>query len=390
MSGYPKKIVILGVTGSIGDNTLEVLRKHRSKFELLGVACDKSTAKLASICREFEVPHACVYDEKAYDSAIRNKQFPDTELQTGMVGLENLARLPEADVILVAVVGTLGLKPALAGISCGKDLALASKEILVMAGGFFTEAIKKSNVRLLPIDSEHNAIFQCLNGESHESIKNIILTASGGMFRDRPLETFSTITPEEATQHPNWAMGKKITVDSATMANKGLEIIEAHWLFRVPPENIKVMIHPTSIIHSLVEFIDGCILAQLSPPSMTFAIQHALFYPDRFPETQSSLDFSEAITLELKPPDTDRYPCLKLAYEALQVGGNAPNTYNAANEVGVYAFLSNRIKFNQIAAVIEKTLEKTQNKEPQSLEEVLETDLTARKTASNHIKTIAH
>lgn len=390
MSVYPKKIVILGATGSIGDSTLEVFRKHKDKFKLIGVACNRSTTKLAKICEEFEVPHACVYDESAYDQAVSKDDFPNTNLDVGMAGLENLASLPEADIVLVAVVGTLGLNPALAAVRNGKDLALASKEILVMAGKFFTEAVKKAKVRLLPIDSEHNAIFQCLNGESYSSIKNIILTASGGMFRKRPLDTFGSITPEEATQHPNWSMGRKITVDSATMANKGLEIIEAHWLFGLAPENIKVMIHPTSIIHSLVEFIDGCILAQLSPPSMTFAIQHALFYPDRFPETLPSLDFSETLNLELAPPETERYPCLELAYQALRAGGTASTTYNAANEVGVDAFLMNQISFDRIPIIIEKTLENTPNREPLSLAEVLDTDLIARHTATSLVQSHSH
>jgi len=307
-----------------------------------------------------------------------------------MEGLIQLASLDEVDIVLVAVVGTLGLKPALAAVEKGKDLALASKEILVMAGKFFTAAVKKAKVKLLPIDSEHNAIFQCLNGESYESIENIILTASGGIFRERALDTFDSITPEEATRHPNWSMGRKITVDSATMANKGLEIIEAHWLFGTRPENIKVMIHPTSIIHSLVEFVDGSILAQLSPPSMTFAIQHALLYPERCERTEPSLDFSEAINLDLSPPDMNRYPCLRLAYEALKTGSVGPAVYNASNEISVDAFLKNQIGFKQIAVIIEKTLEITKSREPQSLEEVLEIDLLARQNASHILKTLSN
>ncbi|MDA0348279.1 MAG: 1-deoxy-D-xylulose-5-phosphate reductoisomerase [Verrucomicrobia bacterium] len=390
MSLTPKKLVILGATGSIGDNTLAVLRKHKEKFQLVGVACDRSSKKLADICNEFEVPYAAIYDEKVHSTALAKNLFPSTQLEMGMEGLIKLASLDEADIVLVAVVGTLGLKPALAAVEKGKDLALASKEILVMAGKFFTEAVKKAKVKLLPIDSEHNAIFQCLNGESHQSIKNIILTASGGIFRDRPLDTFDSITPEEATRHPNWSMGRKITVDSATMANKGLEIIEAHWLFGTPAENIKVVIHPTSIIHSLVEFIDGSILAQLSPPSMTFAIQHALLYPERFEKTEPSLNFSEAINLDLSPPDMMRYPCLRLAYEALKVGGVGPAIYNAANEISVEAFLKNQIGFIQIPVIIEKTLEITQFREPHSLEEVLEIDLQARQNASQLIKSLSN
>lgn len=389
MSLTPKKLVILGATGSIGDNTLAVLRKHREKFQLVGVACDQSSSKLAKICEEFEVPHAVIFDERAHSTALSQNLFPNSQLETGMEGLIKLASLDEANTVLVAIVGTLGLKPALAAVEKGKDLALASKEILVLAGKFITEAVKKAKVKLLPIDSEHNAIFQCLNGESHESIKNIILTASGGIFRNRALNTFDSITPEEATLHPNWSMGKKITVDSATMANKGLEIIEAHWLFGTSPENIKVMIHPTSIIHSLVEFVDGSILAQLSPPSMTFAIQHALLYPERCDKTEPSLNFSEAINLDLSPPDMTRYPCLRLAYEALDMDGVGPAVYNAANEICVDAFLKNQIGFKQIPVIIEKTLEITQLREPHSLEEVLEIDLQARQNASQILQPLS-
>jgi 1-deoxy-D-xylulose-5-phosphate reductoisomerase len=254
-----------------------------------------------------------------------------------------------------------------------------------MAGKFFTEAVKEANVRLLPVDSEHNAIFQCLHGESKASLNRIILTASGGMFRNRDLETFDSITPEEATQHPNWDMGRKITVDSATMANKGLEVIEAHWLFDLPGNKIKVMIHPESIIHSLVEFVDGSILAQLSPPSMTFAIQHALLYPLRTQRTEPSLNFEERLNLDLSPPDLERYPCLRLAYESLESSGISPTTFNAANEIGVEAFLKKEIGFTSISKIIEKTLENTRNREPESLQEVIQADQEARILATRYL-----
>jgi 1-deoxy-D-xylulose-5-phosphate reductoisomerase len=390
MSSSKKKIVILGATGSIGDHTNMVLRKHPEKFELVGVACDQNHEKLAQICEEFNVPHAAIFNEKAYKSSLSSGGFSNTKLYSGMEGLMELVSLKEVDTVLVAVVGTLGLRPALKAIEQGKDLALASKEILVMAGKFFTQAVKKAKVRLLPVDSEHNAIFQCLHGESHRSIERIILTASGGMFRDRPLHTFDNITPAEAVQHPNWSMGKKITVDSATMANKGLEIIEAHWLFGLSGNKIKVMIHPSSIIHSLVEFVDGSILAQLSPPSMTFAIQHALLYPERCERTEASLNFDETLNLDLSPPDFMRYPCLKLAYDSLEAGGIAPTTYNAANEISVEAFLKNRIDFTMIPKIIEKTLEKTEIREPHTLEEVLDSDLEARKNATQLINTLSN
>ena len=343
MSDSAKRIVILGATGSIGDNTLNVVRQHRDKLKIVGVACNRSHEKLAAICEEFDVPSAAIYDEKAFAEAKQSGNFTDRELLCGMEGLEELSCKQSVDTVLVAVVGTLGLQPALSAVQHGKDLALASKEILVMAGKFFTEAVTKAGVRLLPVDSEHNAIFQCLHGESRSSLERIILTASGGTFRDRPLDTFDSITSEEAVQHPNWSMGKKITVDSATMANKGLEVIEAHWLFDLPGDQIKVMIHPGSIIHSLVEFIDGSILAQLSPPTMTFAIQHALLYPERSERTEPSLNFEEHLNLDLRPPDLERYPCLRLAYESLENGGIYPTAFNAANEIGVDAFLKRRL-----------------------------------------------
>ena len=385
MSQSFKKIVILGATGSIGDNTLNVVRKHRDKIQIVGVACNQSYEKLAAICEEFEVPNAAIYGEEAFSKAEKSGLFKNQKLHCGLEGLINISCIEEVDTVLVAVVGTLGLQPSLQAVQHGKDLALASKEILVMAGSFFTDAVKEANVKLLPVDSEHNAIFQCLHGESDSSLERIILTASGGMFRDRPLETFGAITPEEAIKHPNWSMGKKITVDSATMANKGLEVIEARWLFNLPSNKIKVMIHPESIIHSLVEFIDGSILAQLSPPSMTFAIQHALFYPQRSQRTEPTLNFQEQLNLNLSPPDFERYPCLRLAYESLQAGGIASTTFNAANEIGVEAFLKKEIGFTEISKIIEQTLESIQNREPHTLEEVMVADQEARSVARRHL-----
>lgn len=385
MSEALKKIVILGATGSIGENTLNVVRQHRDKIQIVGVACDRSYQKLAAICDEFDVQNAAIFNEEAFDEAEKSDRFHNKNLLCGLEGLVQLSCMEEVDTVLVAVVGTLGLQPALKAVQHGKDLALASKEILVMAGKFFTEAVKEAHVRLLPVDSEHNAIFQCLHGESTASLDRIILTASGGMFRDRDLKSFDSITPEEATQHPNWSMGRKITVDSATMANKGLEVIEAHWLFNLPGKKIKVMIHPESIIHSLVEFVDGSILAQLSPPSMTFAIQHALLYPLRTHRTEPSLDFEERINLDLSPPDLGRYPCLRLAYESLESSGISPTTFNAANEIGVDAFLKKEIGFTTISKIIEKTLEKTRNREPESLQEVIQADQEARSLATRYL-----
>lgn len=374
-----KRFVLLGATGSIGESTLKVLRKHSDRLELVGVACNSSHRKLSAICREFSVPHAAIFNESAFEEARKSGRFQSAQLHGGMEGLLRLAQLGEADLVLVAVVGTLGLKPALAAVRAGKDLALASKEILVMAGRFFTSVVAETGVKLLPVDSEHNAIFQCCNGASPRQIERLVLTGSGGMFRDRDMATFHTITPEEATRHPNWKMGRKITVDSSTMANKGLEVIEAHWLFGIPPHRIKVVIHRASIIHSMVEFVDGSILAQLCPPSMTFSIQNALLYPDRAAGTEPSLDFDRFMELNLEPPQLDRYPCLSLAYQTIEHGGILPAAFNAANEVAVDAFLQKRIGFTDIPKIIEKTLGRVKNYEPQSLEEVMKADCTARK-----------
>ena len=386
MKNGKKRFVLLGATGSIGENTLRVLRKHSDRLELVGVACNSSHRKLSAICREFNVPHAAIFQESAFEEARRSNRFNSTQLYGGMEGLVRLSQLGETDLVLVAVVGTLGLKPALAAIRAGKDLALASKEILVMAGQFFTSVVAETGVKLLPVDSEHNAIFQCSHNSSPRHMKRLVLTGSGGMFRDRDLATFHTITPEEATRHPNWNMGPKITVDSSTMANKGLEVIEAHWLFGIPPHRIKVVIHRASIIHSLVEFIDGSILAQLCPPSMTFSIQNALLYPDRAAGTEPSLDFDRFMELNLEPPQLERYPCLSLAYQTIEKGGVLPAVFNAANEVSVDAFLNKRIGFTDIPKIIEKTLGRVKNYEPQSLEEVLKADSTARKTSREIIE----
>jgi len=282
-------------------------------------------------------------------------------------------------------VGFAGLSPTLAALHAGKDVALANKEALVAGGKFVMEAAKASGSRILPTDSEHNAVFQCLGGGSADLVEKIILTASGGPFLDWPLEQMEQVTPKEALQHPNWSMGPKITVDSATMANKGLEVIEARWLFDLPPESIEVVIHPQSIVHSLVQFVDGSLVAQLSPPSMTFAIQHALLFPDRAPGVDETINFADPTSLDFKPPDLNRFPCLRLAREALVSGGIAPAVFNAANEVAVEAFLENRIGFSLISRTIEHTLDKMEPREPVDLEDVYATDAEARRVTSDHL-----
>lgn len=380
----PKKVVLLGATGSIGSSALRVLRTHPDRLQLVGVAAHSNYEELAAICHEFSVPHATLFNETAYKKARQAGCFPSlTQLNCGQDGLLAVSTLPAADLVLVALVGACGLKPTLAAIEAGKDIALANKELLVLGGAFVIEAAKRKKIRLLPTDSEHNAIFQCIEGHPQQFVDKLILTASGGQFRDLPMEQLAHVTPEEATQHPNWSMGPKITVDSATMANKGLELIEAHWLFDVSPEQLKVVIHPQSIIHSFVQFVDGSILSQLSPPSMTFAIQHCLLHPERAPGVDETINFDQAFQLDFTAPDFGRYPCLKLAYDAMCTGGAAPAIFNAANEVAVARFLATELTFLDIPLAIEHTLDKLSTTMPSDLESLFAIDAQAREIARN-------
>ncbi|MEO0509602.1 MAG: 1-deoxy-D-xylulose-5-phosphate reductoisomerase [Verrucomicrobiota bacterium] len=375
-----KNVVLLGATGSIGSNTLRVLRKHKDRLNLVGVAARSNYEALAEICREFQVKHAAITDESSYNSA-KNCFDDNVILRAGESALTELSTLAEADIVLVAVVGACGLRPALAAIEAGKDIALANKELLVLGGAHVIEAAARKGVRLLPTDSEHNAIFQCLQGHPQRHIEKLILTASGGQFRDTDVELLATVTPESATQHPNWSMGPKITVDSATMANKGLELIEAHWLFGLEPERLEVVIHPQSIVHSFVQFIDGSILSQLSPPSMTFAIQNCLLYPERASGVEATMDFGQAFSLDFRPPDFERYPCLQLAYESLRCGGAAPAIFNAANEIAVERFLKNAIGYLDIPKVIDHCLETIEHSSSPSLEQLFLIDANTRNLA---------
>jgi len=375
-------IILLGATGSIGGSTLRILRAHRDKLRLVGVAAHSSREELAAIVREFEVPHACLTDAGAADEAVRAGDFPDgCDLHSGEEGLVSIAEIPEADAVVVAVVGTAALRPTLAAIEKGRDIILASKEILVLGGSFVMEAARNKGVRLLPADSEHNAIFQCLEGEPPAHLEKLILTASGGRFRDRDPATLGGVTPEEATHHPNWSMGPKITVDSATMANKGLELIEAFWLFGLSPDRLEVVLHRQSIVHSFVQFVDGSILGQLSPPSMTFAIQHCLLYPERDRGVDETLDFTQAMQLDFSPVPEGRYPCLELAFDSLRAGAAAMAVFNAANEVAVADFLEKRIGFLEIPQVIERSLEQCGDSKVSSLMDLLDVDARARRVA---------
>lgn len=379
-----KRVVLLGATGSIGENALRVIAAHRDRLELTGIAARGNWRRLAAIAREFGVRHVGIFDDAAFAAARAEPAAfpPGTRLLGGLAGLNELAALPEADVVLVAVVGTTGLEPALAALAAGKDLALASKEILVLAGRFVLEAARRHGRRLLPVDSEHNAVFQCLEGHPHAGVRRIVLTASGGAFRDWPAERLADVKPADAIRHPNWAMGPKITVDSATLANKGLELIEAQCLFGLRPEQCDAVLHPQSIVHCLVEFTDGAMLAQLCPPSMTFPIQHALLHPERAPGVDTGLDLGRLLNLEFRPVDEVSFPMLRLAREVMRAGGVAPAAYNAANEVAVTEFLAGRLPFLAIPRVVEEVLSSIKNFEPSDLPSVLELDREARRLAA--------
>ncbi len=378
-----RRVVLLGATGSIGASALRVIASHRDRLELVGIAARSDWRRLAKIAREFSVPSVALFDESASAEARQNGAFPaGTRLLHGPAGVAELAALPAADVVLVAVVGIAGLEPAMAAIAAGKDLALASKEILVLAGKFVMAEVRRRGTRILPVDSEHSAVFQCIEGHPSSGVRRVILTASGGAFRDWPLERLQHASPADALKHPNWDMGPKITVDCATLANKGLELIEAQWLFGLRPDQCAAVIHPQSTVHCLVEFNDGAMLAQLSPSSMTFPIQHALLYPERAEGVEPPLDLSRLVTLEFKPVDEERYPMIRFARESMVAGGIAPAVFNAANEVAVEAFLRGRIPFLAIAKIVGHTLDRTVNFEPADLNAVLAADSEARRGAA--------
>ena len=380
-----KRIVLLGATGSIGESTLRVIAAQSDRLQLVGIAAHGRHERLAEIARQFDVRHVGLHDPAALAAARASTGFPvGTRFYGGPDGLGELAALPEADTVLIAVVGTAGLQPALAAIAARKTIALASKEILVLAGKFIMAAARESGSRLLPVDSEHNAAFQCLEGRKPSEVGRLVLTASGGPFRDWPLEKLAQVTPADALRHPNWAMGPKITVDSATLANKGLELIEAQWLFGLRAAQCQAVVHLQSIVHCLVEFTDGSMLAQLCPPSMTFPIQHALLHPDRAPAgTDAGLPLDKVLSLDFRPADETRYPCLRLAREAMATGGVAPAVFNAANEVAVAAVLQNRAPFLAIPRIIEHTLATVKLIEPGTLDQVLAVDAEARRVAQH-------
>ena len=379
-----KRVVLLGATGSIGDSTLKVANDIPERMEIVGLAANSNAAKLAAAANKTRAPAVCIVDERKID-VLKSKLEYEPKIFVGESGLCEIARLDGADMVLIAIVGTAGLHPALDAIETGKDLAVASKEILVMAGEAVTQAAQNRGVKILPVDSEHNAIFQCLDGRASE-VRRIILTASGGPFRETRASELGSVTMEQALKHPTWNMGPKITIDSATLFNKGLEMIEAHWLFGVGMDRVEVVIHPQSIVHSMVEFADGSTLAQMSYSNMCFPIQYAVTWPDRVPNTLPPLDFSTLSKLEFFPPRYDDFPALNLARRAGEVGGTLPAVMNAANEVAVAAFLSRQIRFPQIWQTVTKVMDRHSTVAHPDLDAILAADKWARAEAGNALK----
>ncbi len=375
-----KRVVILGATGSIGESALKVARDIPERMEIAGLAAKSNAQKLADAANEVRPESVCLVDETQID-VLRSALDYEPRILSGESGLLEIACLTNADMVLVAIVGTGGLRPALAAIKAGKDLAVASKEILVMAGEIVMREAHDKSVHVLPVDSEHNAIFQCLEGKQPADVRRIILTASGGPFRETPQSDFDSITPEQALKHPTWNMGPKITVDSATLFNKGLEMIEAHWLFGVEMDRVEVIVHPQSIVHSMVEFTDGSTLAQLSYSNMCFPIQYAVTWPDRVPNSLPPLDFSKVSKLEFATPRYDDFPALNLARRAGEIGGTLPAVMNAANEIAVAAFLDRKVRFPEIWGIVEQVMNQHTPVAHADLDAILGADQWARAQA---------
>ena len=382
-------ITILGSTGSVGGSTLDVIALHKDKFKVKALTANRNVQSMLQQCIRWDPEYAVMVNEDAaneLDNALHGVEV-STKVLSGVANLEEVCRLKDCDVVMAAIVGAAGLLPTLEGVRCGKRVLLANKEALVMSGSVFMDAVQTHGAQLLPIDSEHNALFQCMpagyqaGGSGALGVEKLILTASGGPFRETPLEQLAEVTPQQACQHPNWNMGRKISVDSATMMNKGLEIIEACWLFNMPSSQIDVVIHPQSVIHSLVSYVDGSLLAQLGTPDMKIPIANALTWPDRLTSGAEQLNLAECAHLDFSPPDVSRFPCLQLARQALEIGGTAPAILNAANEVATQGFLQNELKFTQIPVIIEKTLAQVTHHQALSLEPILADDKLARQQA---------
>ncbi len=388
-----QNVSILGSTGTIGQQTLDVIARHADEYKVFALAANSNIEALLKQCLQFRPEIAVLLDEKAALNlrAQLKAQSCKTEVLSGAAGLEQVASDSKVDIVMAAIVGAAGLRPAMAAACAGKRILLANKETLVMAGSLFIQAVKVGGATLLPIDSEHNAIFQVMPPQglaelADGGVRKIILTASGGPFRKYTQQELANVTPELALKHPNRVMGAKITIDSATLMNKGLEVIEAHWLFNAKPSQIEVVVHPQSIIHSMVEYVDGSILAQLGNPDMRTPIAYALGYPNRIESGVTSLNLLEIAKLEFEAPDVKRFPCLQLAYDALQLGGTAPAILNAVNEVAVAAFLKQQIHFLDIATLIAKALNSIKTTPFTSLEQLIAVDAEARSFANSNLK----
>jgi 1-deoxy-D-xylulose-5-phosphate reductoisomerase len=368
-----KKVAILGSTGSIGTQTLEVIEEHKD-IEVTALACGRNIRLMEEQIRKFHPSVVSVWEEA--DAASLRTAIADLDVRVtaGMEGLLEIATLPETDILVTAIVGMLGIRPTIAAIQAGKDIALANKETLVTAGHIIMPLAAEHNVRILPVDSEHSAIFQSLNGERHNKIAKILLTASGGPFRGKTVDELSDIQVEDALKHPNWAMGRKITIDSSTLVNKGLEVMEARWLFGVELDQIQVVVHPQSVIHSAVEFEDGAVIAQLGTPDMRLPIQYALYYPNRRSLSGRRLDLFELGQLTFERPDTKTFRGLALAYQAMERGGNIPTAFNAANEKAVAMFLNRKIGYLDIVQIIESAMAQCNFIEVPNVEQILETE----------------
>jgi len=388
-------LTLLGATGSVGISTLDVVSRNKEKYEIIALTANRNVKLLAEQCAAWGPKYAVIADHDQADplrNSLKEKGVNgEVEVLSGVEGLQFVAALPEADYVMAAIVGAAGLLPTLAAAKAGKRVLLANKESLVMSGKLFMDTIHESGAELLPIDSEHNAIFQSMpahfvRGLPETGVEKILLTASGGPFRETPLDELDTVSPEQACAHPNWDMGRKISVDSATMMNKGLEVIEACWLFNTGPEKIQVVLHPQSIIHSMVQYVDGSVLAQLGNPDMRTPIAHALAWPERIDSGVASLNLFDVARLDFEIPDLERFPSLKLAREAMTTGGTSTAILNAANEIAVDAFLNRQIRFTAIHQLVETTLENVSGVEADSIETVLSADVEARQFALAYIR----
>ncbi|UCB54368.1 MAG: 1-deoxy-D-xylulose-5-phosphate reductoisomerase [Thiotrichales bacterium] len=387
-----RAITILGSTGSIGQNTLDVVSRHPDRYSVVALTANTDVDTLEQQCLRWQPQFAVMADQDCAQQLSERLKTgaEETRVLFGVEGLKQVSSLEQVDTVVAGIVGAAGLQPVLSAAESGKRILLANKEALVMSGRLFMDAVHRNGAVLLPVDSEHNAIFQCMPPQlpaspQQSGINRILLTASGGPFRTTPLEQFRDITPQQAVSHPNWVMGHKISVDSATMMNKGLEVIEAHWLFNLPQDMIEVVIHPQSIIHSMVSYTDGSILAQLGNPDMRTPIAHCLAWPERIDSGVEPLDIFDVANLEFEKPDLQRFPCLKLCYQAMQAGGSASIALNAANEIAVEAFLQNKIAFTSIAGIIQAVLGEITITDTGTLEEILAADQSAREIARSRI-----